>query len=264
MEDQLLFPETFARQGYLLFDKLFDPTLIDAVRDEYLGQYPRFEPGRLPLHREVGDRRLHLPVILKGRFLDPDLLANPILIGVLGILFGSPFLIDSVNCVTALPGAQPQHEHRDHGLLFDQVPGLATTLPPYAITVGIPLIDLDAATGTTKLFPGSMATRHGADGSPPAFSEEVTPLLKRGGCFLWDYRLWHGGMANHSARDRPILYVTYACEWFTDVINFEKHSRLPVDARDLARIPFEHRALFRRVAAKGLHDLTVAELMELQ
>jgi hypothetical protein len=134
LEDQLLFPETFARQGYLLFEKLFDPALIDAVREEYLRQYPRFQPGGLPLHREVGDRRLHLPVRLTGAFMKPDLFANPMLIGVLGILFASPFLIDSVNCVTALPGAQPQHEHRDHGLLFDQVPGLAATLPPYAIT----------------------------------------------------------------------------------------------------------------------------------
>lgn len=148
-KDGPLFAETFAERGYLVVERLFDPALIGSVYDEYRRQYDSFDSGNLPLHMDVGDRRLHLPIKLRGPLLDPNLHANPLLLGILANLFHTPFLIDSVTCVTALPGAKGQRHHRDHSPLFSERNGLATTLPPYAVTVAIPLIDLDPVTGTT-------------------------------------------------------------------------------------------------------------------
>lgn len=255
-----MFPETFAERGCLVVEQLFDPALIDCVRDEYRRQYDSLDPANLPLHMNVGDKRLHLPMQLRGPLLETSLYANPILMGIIASLFRSPFLIDSVTCVTALPGADDQRYHRDHSLLFAEQCGLAAALPAYAVTVAIPLIDLDPMTGTTKLFPGSMAAEDAND-ARLLMAGEVCPFVRRGGCFLMDYRLWHGGMRNRSECDRPILYIVYAREWFTDVVNFAIHSRMTMDLADAGQIPAEHRPMFRRLAAKGLHDTSINELM---
>lgn len=253
--------ESYAERGCLVIERMFDPALIDAARAEYQAQYDRFDPANLPLHMNVGEGRLHLPLTLRGALLDPGLYAHPLLLMILSSLLRTPFVIDNFTCVTALPGAGEQKIHRDHAPIFHERGTLAANLPPYAITVAIPLIDLDEETGTTKLFPGSMAEDGGADGSPPSFTEETCPYVPRGGCFMMDYRLWHRGMANRSDRDRPILYVVYAREWFTDIVNFKKHSRMVVDARDAKAIPLQHRPIFRRLSAKGLHDMSIKELM---
>jgi len=257
-----VFAETFAKQGCLVVDRLFDPRLIEAAHDEYARQYSAFDPANLPLHLEVGDKRLHLPLQLRGPLLNPEIYAHPILITILADILKTAFLIDSVNCVTALPGAAAQRFHRDHPSLFDEQDGLAATLPAYAVTVAIPLMDLTPETGTTELFAGSVGSAGSVEG-PETYVEAIRPFVARGGCFLMDYRLWHRGMANRSERDRPILYMTYAREWFTDVANFRKHSRMLIDLEDARRIPAEHRGLFRRAAAQGLHDLSVKEWLAL-
>lgn len=252
--------DQLASDGCLVFEKLFDPALIDRAHDEYERQYRAFDEDELPLHMNVGDRRLHLPIALTRALLDPLLYANPLLMMALGSIFGEPYLIDNATVVTALPGAQPQRFHRDHPGLFDEQAGLAVTLPPYAVTLAIPLIDLDETTGTTELYPGSMALRLDEAGGFPEFCKATLPYVKRGGCFLMDYRLWHRGLANGSQRPRPILYLIYTREWFTDVRNFKKHARLLVSRDDVETIPIEHRPLFRRLAGKGLLDATIKEL----
>ncbi|MEO7634247.1 MAG: phytanoyl-CoA dioxygenase family protein [Sphingomicrobium sp.] len=256
-----MFAETFDQQGCLVIDRLFDPALIDSVRREYEAQYSSFDPANLPPHMNVGDKRLHLPLRLRGPLLQAELYAHPLLMTILANILRTTFVIDNVNCVTALPGASDQKFHRDHPHLFAEQDGLAATLPVFAVTVAIPLIDLDQATGTTKLFAGSLSATGDEKNGPLSFDKEICPFVKRGGCFMMDYRLWHRGMANLSQRDRPILYIVYAREWFTDVINFQKHSRMVIDESDLRQIPIEHRQMFRRGAAKGLHDLSIKELM---
>ena len=257
----LPFLENYAERGCVVIDRMFDPALIDAARGEYERQYEHFDPANLPLHMNVGEGRLHLPLRLRGALLEPGIYAHPLLMMVLKSLLRTPFVIDNFTCVTALPGAGEQKVHRDHPMIFDEQGPVAASMPAYAITVAIPLIDLDEDTGTTKLFPGSMGVMGAADGTPPQFDEEICPYVPRGGCFMMDYRLWHRGLPNRSDRDRPILYIVYAREWFTDIVNFKKHSRLVIDEEDAKAIPIEHRPMFRRLAAKGLHDMSIKELM---
>ena len=253
-----MFTERFAREGCLVIDRLFDPALIDAVHAEYARQYGEIDPADPPLHMNVGAGRLHLPVTMRGPLLDPALYAHPILTALLGGILDAEFVIDNVSVVTALPGAPDQRYHRDHPSLFGLGRGFDTSLPCYAATLGVPLIDLDSETGTTQLFPGSI----GAEGDEAGgdFGPGVLPLVKRGGCFLMDYRLWHRGLANRSDRPRPILYIVYARQWFTDVVNFKKHARLVIERQDFETIPIEYRPLFRRAAGKGLVDATIKEL----
>jgi hypothetical protein len=240
---------TFTRDGCLSLGRLFEPTLIDAARAEFERQFPDVSKLRLPQHLQVGHRRLQLPIEFGGAIASPMLSAHPLLLTIIRDLLGEDAVIDSVTCVVALPGAKEQRLHRDHPQL-----GLSAT---FAVTVSIPLIDLTEVTGSTLLFPGSQVD----DQEPENRGSARASYSARGDCYMMDYALWHQGLANRSDHVRPVLYFVYARPWFTDARNFRTHARVNIAADTLMTMPLAQRRLFRRLAAKGAHDLTEAELL---
>jgi hypothetical protein len=258
------FVEQFESDNFLVIDRLLDPALIDAAAAEVHRQFADLNAESLPAHLRVGERRIQLPVQLKGALLDPALYANPLLLRMLEPLLGRKYLIDSFTCIVAFPGAPEQRLHRDHDDLFMDRPELRKRLAPYAITVTIPLIDFTEDTGATRTFPGSQALSAAAIEAELAKSEGNLSYVKRGGCYLMDYRLIHRGTANRSDRMRPMLSLIYARPWFTDAENFNTHPRITIAPDDVARIPTEHRPLFRRVAAQGAIDCTQQQLFDLR
>jgi len=248
------FVEKFADEGWLPINGLFAIELIDRLRAEVEGQLEQLlddgddQRGYL----RVGNERVMLSIKLQGPFLNPQVYANPLLLMVLEQLLGADIVIDSFTCVLAMPGAAEQHLHRDHLGLFPTQTDLESNLPPYAVTVVAPLVDLTSDTGTTRLFPG---THRGGEQK----GSEL-PYADRGNCFLFDYRLLHQGTANQSAAARPVLYVTYARPWFIDLDNFRGQPRIRIEPDDLRQIPPEHWPLFRRLAGKGSIDLSEEEL----
>lgn len=255
----MMFDERFRDEGVLVFEQMFAPELIDSVRGTIERQSGPIDPERPPQHMPVDELRLHMPVRLEGSLLSPDFLFHPLIGGLLKALLGNDYLIDSLSVVTALPGAPTMHLHRDHSPLFPRGE-LDAPLPPYAITLVVPLIATDDESGTTMVARSSMAAQKVADDELSTAPEWIVPHLPLGGCFLMDYRTWHRGMANRSARERPILYVVYAREWFCDDVNFHHHARMIVDHAAFAELAPEQRYRLRRAAAAGLVDATVAEL----
>ena len=107
------------------------------------------------------------------------------------------------------PGSYPQEWHRDgpeKGFL----------------NVFIPLIDVKKELGPTSLMPRT----HNFEEN----SEELEPLLKKGECLIFDYRLLHRGQANLSKSTRRTLaYVVYTnrgSDNSKDVWNFPNSSTL--------------------------------------
>jgi hypothetical protein len=248
------FVEKFNEAGWLQMGGLFPIDLIASLCSEAERQVDELmdEKSGHRAYLRVGDERVMLSVKLRGPLLDPQVYANPILLTVLSHLLGPDMLIDSFTCVTAMPGAREQSLHFDHPGLFPTMPSCDGDLPPYAITVVIPLIDLTPQTGTTRLLPGTHRD-----------CEERScelPYLSRGDAFFFDYRLRHQGTANNSGAARPVLYVTYSRPWFTDVVNFKRQPRINLDRDGLQEIPSEHWPLFRRLASKGMIDLSEKEL----
>ena len=56
-----------------------------------------------------------------------------------------------------------------------------------------------------------------------------TRFVAAGSALIFDYRLKHRGLGNHSAEERPLLYITYARPFWVDVYNFDKkrYAKLP-------------------------------------
>ena len=251
-----MFDERFAREGMLVFERLLPPELIAQVAAE-ASTWPRDSVDAPVIN--VDKLRLHIAARMRGPMLDSRLWAEPLLEGVLQSLLGRDYVIDSVTLVIALPGAPLMRLHRDFTRLFPDYPEV-DSLPPYAVTMVVPLIETDQATGTTIMARSSVASKQVDENTldPPA--EWVEPHVPVGGCALMDYRLWHRGMVNRSDRERPILYIVFARDWFTDCRNFEAHPRMLIDRESLMRIDPAHRHRFRRAAGAGLAEGTIAEL----
>jgi ectoine hydroxylase-related dioxygenase (phytanoyl-CoA dioxygenase family) len=233
--------EAFLVDGVVVVENVFDSLLVEQLRGAFERRHRRYLTEYDHVDAlTVGDRRYMVTVELRPPFADPAVYANPTLMTLLSDLLGDVRL-QNFGVVVALPGAGAQHEHRDGPLLFGGL-DLERGLPPHAITVAVPLVDLDEHTGTTRVWPGSHRTWNSSVGDRS--SED--PIVDAGSALLWDYRLRHGGLPNRSSRPRPLLYLTYARPWFEDVPNYSKQEPLIMSARQRRRVPVECTSLFPR------------------
>ncbi|MEM7677446.1 MAG: phytanoyl-CoA dioxygenase family protein [Myxococcota bacterium] len=225
---------TFLRDGLISLNGVVDIAAVQAAYQGFIERYAGLGEEELrAVGSRVGHERYMISVDWAPPFDDPCLWANPRFERLLNDLLGPNFTLDSYALVAAYPGAAPQHVHLDHPLLFEGAV-LSRALPPYAVTLAIPLIDLTPSSGGTRVWPGShrrlpgfIARRVGGE----------VLLPPRGGAYLMDYRLLHGGTANHSALPRPILYLAYSRPWFHDAANFQKHPPLRITEAQRAALP---------------------------
>lgn len=237
--------EIFSRLGFLQIDNVIPLELVNALSlaydERYRGRTDQELAGSSQL---VGHRRYMVTVDIEPPFDAPDLYANPFVFPLVTAVLGSSAVLLSFGMVMALAGSRDQQVHRDHSPLFPEVP-LGGLLPCYALTVVVPLVDLDPATvGTTALWPGS---HREAQPELQPFDTAVLPRPRLGSVYMMDYRLVHAGTVNRSETTRPILYVIYSRPWFTDAENYSRQAKISISAERLAAVPQTYRSLFANV-----------------
>jgi len=205
--------QSFRKEGALIVEDIVDAAVIVRAREAFAAAYSQFCSEREDVAR-VGGRRFMITVNLEPPFDDPQLFANPYLLPVLNAALDDGFVLGAFGIVCSLPSAPAQHQHEDGGNLFPQ-PGLNGVLPAVAITVGIPLLEMNEAHGTTALWLGSHR-----DASRALKEAAIEPVVREGSCIFWDFRLVHGGTPNRSNLSRPLLYLTYCRPWFVEYGNF--------------------------------------------
>ena len=236
----------FFRHGCLLVKNALPVAYVKELARSYAESYAEyFEDRDYPDALNVGNRRTMITVALRGPFNSPQLYANHLVLPVLRILLGTNLILGGFGSVVSLPGAQDQHRHVDHPNIYEfpAPDGSGLTVPqsmmPYAVTVIVPLVPLNATNGTTRLWPGSHTVARGR-----MFSERpVDPPVDPGDALLMDYRLAHCGTANRSDAVRPILYVIYNRAWFRDAANYSRQAPLSISDQEYAAIPSEFRSL---------------------
>lgn len=235
--------ERFSHSGCLIIEEVFESNFIDTLKHHFDQRYGRLPEDELEgTYYKVGDKRYQFTIEMTAPFNEPSIYAHPIMLAVNEMLLGEQFLLDSYVSVLSLAGAPAQNIHRDCPPLFEDE-ALHAALPPYALTVIIPLVDIDLNCGSTSLWPGSQ--KHFARQSVN-FDNPTLPLVKRGSIYLWDYRLFHAGAANHSAVDRPILSLVYCRRWFSDANNFFKEPPVYLSRNEYEKIPSNIKFLFDR------------------
>lgn len=234
---------------------LFSRTLLRRLGAEVLRRHRSGELRRRGLVRDIAGRYAAV-LPFEGPFLAPGFYAQPALHGLLGGLLGADYCIGSLEAVIAEPGAYEQHLHMDGPLRFDRLiggkkqgfPGDLSALPPYAVTLCVPLCDIATEQGPTALWPGShrLALRSRVPGEAAIRRRfRMEPMIgKLGDCFLFDYRIFHCGLPNDAREPRPVLMFVFSRSWFRDPNLLEVQPGVVIAPRALARLPERHRRLF--------------------
>jgi len=238
--------DALGKDGVCALDAVVDPGRVRTLRGEFERGYSDYvNPQGKADALEVGDLRFMVTTEMSGSFADPAVYANDVILGVVRAALAPDCILENFGVVVSLPGSKQQHIHRDGTPLFpnqvvpNQVVGL---LPAYAVTVAIPLVEMNDSAGTTEVLPRTH--RYQSD----ATSLGERPIVPVGSCVLWDYRLLHGGTPNLSDGARPIIYMTYSLKWWRDADNFTgRQLRLALPEGFLDDVPDHAAPLFAHV-----------------
>lgn len=232
--------EEFNKAGVLVIDNLIPPELIGSLHSAYRVRYKDyFTETERPDALEVGDRRKMVTVAVEGVFNNPLIYANPLAMPIVETILGEKFILNGFGSLVSLPGAKEQHSHRDYPGLFTHE-RLNRMLPPFCLTMVVPLVPIDKSVGVTRVWPGS----HRVALKKVNSLEYHDPDLALGSCILFDATLYHSGQANRSIEPRPILYNVYSKPWFRDDINYAKQKSLIISKQEFMKVDARYQRLF--------------------
>lgn len=233
----------FARQGALVIENAIAPSVISAALRDFEARYRvHMAPGQKRLYRrfQPDPLRAQIPVALDGPIADPALFAPQPAMELIRRLMGDKLIIGEMGAVISHPGAQPQDAHRDSAFLFGGL-DMEIGLPPFAMTMLVPLRHIPLEMGPTEFWPGSHRVRDEA----AILAEPPQRLaLKAGSLILIDARTMHRGGANASDLVRPIVYFSFHRRWYHENSGYEAKPQVRVTPSMLHRLPKTHRPLF--------------------
>lgn len=242
--------DLFREHGTLFLEGAFPKDLIQRIAEAFAAKYESISKKELRKRDAVvGHRRYMVTVDIKKPFNNPTLYANPTVMPILEQLLSAHLRIASFGAVAAWPGAEAQPIHLDHPPLFE-ADSLGDQLPPYAVTLVIPLVEVTADMGPTAIWPGSHRSPDRIEQlqqlmTNPDYSDAEQPITKLGDAYMMDYRLIHGGMLNDSETIRPILYLVYSRPWFRDGFNFTSQPAVQISKKQRKKVPERWQGLFR-------------------
>ena len=174
----------------MILKDLLPAERVTALHEAYAIEYGDIGCRSTGNHiMEVGDKRLMITLGVSGIFAAPEIFAHPVALSIVSPLLGNDFILGSYGAVTSMAGAKAQRLHTDlEGLFGDDE--LDASVPPYSITLVIPLVGLNQVTGSTRFFPGTHR-------DPEAISvpDGIAPDLDPGDAILFDSRISHGAIA---------------------------------------------------------------------
>lgn len=249
------FQRAMARDGAAYVSGLFSRPMLEKIRARVLRLHESGELKKRGLVRDIGGRYAAV-LPFEGPFLSPAFYGDSKLAALVAALLGPDYCISSLETVISLPGSSPQHQHIDGPIRFDRQIGRRKTpyagdlsdLPPYAVTLSVPLCDVDEENGPTAIWAGSHKAALRA--RPPSEAEVARRWREErmdcpfGGAFFFDYRVFHGGTPNYSREPRPLLILVFARRWFRDPNLADVHPRIVISKQALSRVPEKHRPLF--------------------
>jgi ectoine hydroxylase-related dioxygenase (phytanoyl-CoA dioxygenase family) len=154
---------------------------------------------------------------------------------------GEKFILGAMSSVVSFPGAPDQRLHRDSKAIFADDFSIDKDIPPYAITMLVPLVDCNLQTGCTKVWPGSHLCK---DNEEAMKTDCIDPEVRVGSVLVTNSKLLHRGGANRSNQIRPLIYLTYHRSWFRDFWGYESRPPVEISKRELEKVPPQYQHLF--------------------
>ncbi len=229
-----------SRDGVVGLEALWPARLIDELRAALRKSIPGVFDLKAPLPEDVwvvGANRINGLVPIAGRMSGCiDLLQHPALLSLLDEVLDDDWVYESFGVISSFPGSDIQKLHSDSPHLFEDG-DLARTLPPFALTISIPLVDVGDGNGCTEFLPGTQREVR----APASADGTVWRSVPRGDCMVWDYRVRHRGQPNNGNEPRPMFYATACRRFWQDSTNFVPDARKLVLGRDALSMIAEDR-----------------------
>ena len=243
------------RDGAVSFGNLFPLSLLKKLRVEVLRRHNSGELHERGLIRDIGGRYAAV-LPFEGPFLTPAFYGNSKVLEIMSSLLGASYCIGSLEAVIARPGAYKQHQHIDGPIRFDRAIGKTkrgyqgdlSDLPPFAVTLCVPLCDVNEENGPTAIWRGSH--RAALRAHPPGEKEisRKFPVEHMAGdfgrSFIFDFRTFHCGMPNLTPELRPLLMFVFTRSWYRDPNQAEVNPSVVIARRSFERIPLKYKELF--------------------
>jgi tetratricopeptide (TPR) repeat protein len=230
----------FQDTGVLWLKDMFPRSYIEDVRTAFMKSYRAWKQDEMGKPNFVGNKRYTVPLRMQAPFNEPELFGNRVLMDIMTRVMGQRPIICAYGGVVTYPGANSQHVHREHPLLFTE-DRQNLGLPPHAFNVLIPLMDLDESLGGTQVWESTQTL-----GSPEQVEGPSKIIYaQKGDAVVLDYRVFHGGMPCRAEQIRPVLFISYSFPWFRDTLAFQAHDALAVSPSELEAIPEDFRDMFR-------------------
>jgi ectoine hydroxylase-related dioxygenase (phytanoyl-CoA dioxygenase family) len=228
--------------GYTIFERVLSDERLGTIRaafDDYFDK--AVASGDPRVVHPTGLNRYNVWVPLESPFLDPDVVADPLVLSILSELLDDDVICSYYASDIALPGSDYQPVHPDVKPLF---PNLGIALPPANYVVDIPLVDFRPDNGPLEMWPqgthlvgdSGVIPLQGARGGPEVrqapdqlFAESLEPTMvtmPAGSFLVRDTRVWHRGTPNRSSTRRSMLALVFSRSWYrADMLPMAKSAR---------------------------------------
>jgi ectoine hydroxylase-related dioxygenase (phytanoyl-CoA dioxygenase family) len=214
--------EALRVDGFVVLPNVVDPAHLAALRERMLADLEQIlarpdAPYNFNRNNVQQDPPPFPPYLFR------DVLFNEGAVAVTRALLGPGLKNSYYSGNTALPGGQRQPPHPDVAQLW---PGLPTATPPFGFVINVPVVAMDAANGSTELWPGTHhdTTYWVGDRSARVAAEHLARWRARrppvqlavpaGSLVVRDIRLWHAGMPNHTETPRPMIAMIHWVRWW--------------------------------------------------
>lgn len=194
--------------GFVALGRLFEPAALSAVRDAFdaLRASPQGDLFKYPVQ---GKGRFEYLLPFAPPFNDSFAFtySDPRLIGILTRLFLGRFKLELQTIITSAPGSGHQRWHQGWPFLFHP----EERLPPFAVVVGIPLVNVSLAMGPTHLCPRKkLRFYQGFRCLEDAFAFPS----ELGTALIFDYKTLHRGPENNAHHARPMISQVFSKLFF--------------------------------------------------
>jgi ectoine hydroxylase-related dioxygenase (phytanoyl-CoA dioxygenase family) len=176
---------------------------LDALVAEREGK-----PGGLA-PRGAGRHYLTIPWV--EPFADPEVFANPTVLGVLDRVFAQEYVLVQLGADIAAEGSEYQDIHRDYRPLFDE----SIVTPLYALAVNFPLVEVTDDNGPFEMARGTHVLRKEEGLAKIESGENPIEALhaQPGDVTIRTPLALHRGTPNRTTEPRPMIVLGYAMHW---------------------------------------------------
>jgi hypothetical protein len=235
--------DCFRRHGVIAIRDAIPKATVEAVLKDFKTRHDvHMAPGQKKLYRrhQTDPLRAQVPVAIDGPVANPEFFAPLSATALVRELLGEDVVIGEMGVVITHPGAGAQEHHRDSVLLFDGI-DVDAAMPPFAMNLLVPLVDVAPDEGPTQYWPGSQRV---LDEAAVIAGPPTRLPLDAGSVVLHDMRVVHGGTAKPSGPVRPLVYISYHRKWHQETNGYDHKPQLIVSPTMLDRLPEAYRHLF--------------------